>query len=187
MIRRRVSCSLALACVVIASSVSGQSVDYRDSEVYRSKRNFFETSGFGALAVMPNVTLQSLAAIENEYIVLPGSGLYHIGRGRLKSPDWWFIVNHRSGSRVSNRPTYIGVLIAKRLRQPQGRSLELFRNAGWSGSGPDDLEGFQGTYDSLKEFFELQGKESQQYSFEQVFGQWHARPDPESIGTCQQL
>ena len=183
MTRKLISCSLALACavhIVIPSAVFAQNFDYRDSAVYNSKRNFFETSGFGALAIMPNVTSQALAVIENEYIALPVSGLYRIGRGRVNSPDWWFIVNHRSGSRVSERPTYIGVLIAKRLRQPQARPLELFRNTGWFGSGPDGLEGFQRTYESFEKFFELQDRESQQYPFEQAFGEWHARPETES-------
>ena len=183
MIRSLVSCSLALAWIVpigIVGTVSAQS-DYSNSEAYNSKRSFFETSGFGALAVMPNVTSQREAVIEYEYIALPHSGLYRIERNRLKSPDWWFIVNHRSGSKVSDRPTYIGVLIAKRLRQPQARPLELFRNAGWSEPGPDGLNGFHGTYELLEEFFKLQDSGAEQYSFEQAFGKWHANPNTESI------
>ena len=184
MTRRLVSCSIVVACavsIVIASSVSAQSVDYINSETYNSKRSFFASSGFGTLAVLGNVTSQREARIENEYIALPDSGLYRIHRNWLKSPyDWWFIVNHRSGSNLPDHATYIGVLIVKRLKTSQVRPLELYRNKGWFGSRPDDgLDVFQRTYRSLENFFELQDTDSSQKSFEKEFGNWHAKPDTE--------
>ena len=183
MTKKFLSCSLALVCAVptvTSTAVSEQYVDYRNPDVYNSKRNFFERSGFGALAVMPNVTSQSIAANEYEYITLSISGLYRIARQRLRSPDWWFILNHRSGSRVSDRHTYAGVFIAKRLKQPQAIPLELFRSTGWYELGPDSLDEFTKTYESLEEFFELQHDGAMQNSFEQVFGGWHAKPDIET-------
>ena len=173
--------AVAAAFVSLAASeTAGQFGDQRNLDVYNSKRSFFERSGFGALALMPHVTSQPEAAIEYEYITLPGSGRYHLTHPDAGVPDWWFIVNHRSGSRASDVHTYVGVFIAKLLKSPQRDSLELFRNAGWLKLEDTALGEFRDDYPAWTDFFELQDSTSSQESFAQEFGDWHAIPDPDT-------
>ena len=127
---------------------------------------------------MPNVTSKLQAVREFEYLALPGSGRYRIARPTAGSPDWWFIVNHRSGSGASQFHTYIGIFIAKRLEHPLANSLQLLRNGGWHKLGGGDLKDFQHTYESWADFFDLQDTDASQESFQQIFGDWHAIPDP---------
>ena len=167
----------AIPSVVKSQTINDQFVD-RSPDIYNTKQSFFERSGFGAVAVMPHVTSRDRAAIEFEYITLPGSGHYRIARRNLQSPaDWWFIVNHRSGSTASPLYTYIGVFIAKRLPQPLGSPLQLLRNRGWREQESDNLAEFSNTYESFTEFLELQREDANQELFQQAFGDWHAIPD----------
>ena len=174
--------TVAVATGIVAVAPGNTAAQFGDPgtpDVYTSKRSFFERSGFGALAVMPHVTSESEAANEYEYIALPSSGRYDITHPEGTIPNWWFIVNHRSGSRASTAYTYVGVFIAKRLESPQRDSVELFRNAEWLRLG-DTLDAFNDNYQSRTDFFELQDSTSRQESFEQEFGNWHAIPDKDN-------
>ena len=135
-------------------------------------------SGFGTLALLPHVTSRSEAAFEYEFITLPTSGLYSIPRERGRTGDWWFLVNHRSGSGASDVHTYVGILIAKRLARPLASSLQLMRNADWRELNGVNLGAFDNTYQSWTEFFELQNADASRESFTEAFGDWHALPDP---------
>ena len=161
-------------------SVLQQFVD-RTTDFYDLKRDFFELSGFGALAIMPNVTSDSEKANEFEYITFGMSGKYRIARGRMRSPaDWWFIVNHRRGSGASTRYSYIGVFVAKRLAQPLSRQLHLHRNDGWTTREGTELGDFDDTYTSWRRFLELQGDNGTEEAFGREFGDWHAISDTPS-------
>ena len=167
----------ALICLP-GGEAAGQFDAPRQVEVYSSKRSFFMRSAFGTLALLPNVTSRSEAAFEFEFITLPTSGLYSVPRGRGGTGDWWFLVNHRSGSGASEVHTYVGILIAKRLERPLANSLQLMRNAGWRELDGVDLGSFENTYPSWTEFFDLQDADASRESFTEAFGDWHALPDP---------
>lgn len=173
----RIALTVAITCAA-ASDSWGQFRVQRDVHVYNTKRSFFQRSGFGALALTPNVTSKPQAVIASEYITLPASGRYDISRRRAPHGDWWFIVNHRSGAEVSERHTYVGVFVAKRLEFPLASSLQLIRNAGWRELDGVELGAFENTYESWTEFFDLQDASVSQGAFEQRFGDWHAIPDP---------
>ncbi|MDE0179476.1 MAG: hypothetical protein OXP36_12890 [Gammaproteobacteria bacterium] len=167
----------AAAISVAATQTSELFGDEQTTTLYDRKETFYEQSGFGGLAVMPNVTSRRDARIEYEYIALPDPGRYRLARRNLRSPsDWWFVFNHRLGDQPAEPHSFVGVLIAKRLRTRPVNSLELFRNANWSVSNPDTP--FRALFESSAEFFELQDSEAILESFEQEFGIWHARPDP---------
>ena len=172
--------AISATMICVASESSGQYADQRELDVYNSKRTFFERSGFGAVALMPHVTSESESAIEFEYITFPESGRYHIAHPRAASRDWWFILNHRSGSGASQQHTYAGVFVAKRLKGPLDSQLQLLRNAGWSELSGADLEEFEDTHQSWTDFFELQDSDATEESFEQALGDWHAIPDPQT-------
>ena len=171
---------VAIPFVVDSQTLNDDFVE-RSLDTYNTKQSFFERSGFGAVAVMPHVISRARAAIEYEYMTLRRSGRYRIARRNLQSPaDWWFIVNHRSGSTASPLYTYVGVFIAKRLARPLSSPLQLLRNTGWRGQGGNDLEEFSDIYESLTNFFELQDEDASQDSFEQEFGNWHAIPNAQT-------
>lgn len=184
MLAKLLFCTLASITAIPSVAESQESIEQfvdRTTNAYNSKRSFFASSGFGAVAVMPHVISQDQAKIENEYITLPSSGKYRIVRGRLQSPaDWWFVVNHRRGSGGSQFYAYIGVFIAKRLAQPLDSPLQLSRNGGWRSQGQEDLERFDRLFGSLVPFFELQHEDASQDAFRQEFGNWHAIPDAQT-------
>lgn len=176
---RSIPCGLALICSIIPAAAAGPSElfgDEKATRVYDRKETFYEQSGFGALAVMPNVTSRRSARIEYEYITMPAPGRYRIARRDLRSPsEWWFVFNHRIGDQPMEPHSFVGVLIAKRLSSPPVNSLELFRNVGWSVTDPNTP--FRALRASWAEFFGLQRNEGVREFFEQEFGSWHARPD----------
>lgn len=168
-------------CSVAWSQDLDQQFESRSPHLYISKRSFFESSGFGALALMPNVVSRKGAAFEHQYITLSRSGMYRLARRRLKSRAiWWFIVNHRRGAGPSPHYTYIGVFIAKKFARPIDKPLHLYRNEGWqeNDKAPHPFE-LSRDPELLGPFFELQREGSLQSlgMFQGKFAYWHATPD----------
>ncbi len=91
-------------------------------------------------------------------------------RRQTDSAPWWFIFNHRDSERASDH-TYMGLLVVKRMREPQLKPLQLFRNIGWR----EPKEEFSAQYDQdlLGQFPTLHQKE-QEGAFRKAFGRWHA-------------
>ena len=126
------STALALAGTIMVVPVSTQ-VDFseeRHEERLGSKDVFFENSGLGAVAMMPNVTSENNAPFEREYFTLGSSGRYGLDPNR---EEGWFVVNHRISSGALEGHTYVGVLIAKQFSDglERERELELYRNDKW--------------------------------------------------------
>ena len=172
---RLILCSVALAGAVATDAVS-QTYGGFNEEKHElppvSKVEFFGESGFGAVALMPNVTEMDEARSEHQHIRLREPGRYRIN---LDKDNWWFVLNHSDNSpELSGRHAYVGVLIAKRLDSASENRLELYRNAEWH----DPSDGFWEVFDiEWEEFLALQ--DSTQDNFENEFGDWHAVLEPE--------
>lgn len=178
-----------IATTLNFSAFSNESTAYTQTGNYLSRSHFYEDSGLGTVAIMPHVTTEEGAEWAAEYIPLPKNGTYHILRTRIDTKDWWFVANHRSGSVDQALGTYVGVLIAKRVNKDQKEQLQLYRNEDWRGSKDKKLEPFNDKYRRVEKFFKLQKDEIEQDSnteqealrrFEELFGEWHARPEKDS-------
>lgn len=170
------SVAVGLAILLMLSETSfAQEAPDRLTD-FRSKRSFYEQSGFGALALMPNVQQPSQARIEHQYIAMTRSGYYENVRDRMKSSDWWFVINHRSTAFSDRDSIYVGVLAVKRQKLVQREPIALYRNSGWFNPANSRLGEFDGNYASLESFLRLQSQIAIYDAFSRVFGEWHARP-----------
>ena len=174
---RLILCSATLACAITAVAAGQTNGDFNEEKHELppvSKAEFFGESGFGAVALMPNVTEEDEARSEYQYIRFQELiGRYRIN---LDKDNWWFVVNHSDNSGLSSgRHTYVGLLIAKRFRSISelGNKLELYRNKDWH----DPSGSFWDMFDEEWEDF-LESQDSTQDNFENEFGDWHAVIEP---------
>ena len=175
---RLVVCALVLGAGCFFDSARSQTrcqnLEEADTRAYDKQALFYEQSGTGTLAMMPNVKRLDQAKLEHEFLAFPSPGRYRVSR---VSP--WFVVNHRvtSAPQSSLTPTYLGVIVAKIVRQDYKHRLELYRDAdGWEAEGVHREQ-----YEELDGFFEIHArKDADLAAFQEVFppapsAPWHSR------------
>ena len=153
--------------------------EQRKTTTYTTQKLFFDESGSGTMAMMPNVKSQREAKSEHKFKAFLPEGTYELG-GKIR--DIWFVHNHRTGSGDTPK-SYIAVLIAKVLKTKLQTKLELYRNKDWfnlkSGS---KLGVFSELFPSVEDFTKFhkdssvsleQSKSSLEQS-KRKFSNWHA-------------
>lgn len=164
-----------LGLSVISFEVTAQCIDQQKFKIYNNQKMFFEKSGTGTMAIMPNVKSQSQAKSEYKFEAFKQDGTYKL-EGDIG--DIWFVINHRI---VEESPpvSYIGVMVAKVLKTELASTLELYRNEAWfSLQDETELSYFRALFESAQNFTTIHKDSSISVeSFNKQFKNWHALAD----------